>query len=98
MTREELDAKIRELTEAANSLDVAERDEQLDEIDMLKIRIAGMALAEITRKLDQIQLPDLQKMDSQIQAAKDATKAYQGRVDAFKIAMNVLKTGIGILI
>jgi len=98
MTREELDTKIQELTEAANGLEEPDRTFKLSDIDRLKIKLEGMALDELRQKMEQIQLPDLQKIDKQIAAAKDATKANQARVDGFNTAFAALKTAIGIVL
>jgi len=96
MTRKELDNKIRELTETADGLDEPDKTFKLNEVDRLKIEIEGMALQELRNKLEQIQLPDIEEMDEQIAAAKDATTAHKTRVDAFNAAIEILTAALNI--
>ncbi len=98
MTKEELQNKIQELTEAANGLEEPDKTFALSDVDRLKIEVEGMALAEILQKLEQIKIPDLQEMDKQIKAAKDANNSATKRVDALNFALKLLKTGLGIVL
>jgi hypothetical protein len=98
MTKEELETKIQELTEVANGLEEPEKTFKLADINTLKITLEGMALEELRKKMDQIQLPDLQEIDKQIAVAKAATEAHNIRVDAFNVAFELLKKGLDIVI
>jgi uncharacterized protein YdgA (DUF945 family) len=98
MTRMELTTRINELTKTANSLDEPDKTFTLNEIDKMAIEIEGMALEELCRRLEQIQLPELREIDEQIAAAEDATKAHQSRVEALNIGIGILRTVIGIMV
>jgi hypothetical protein len=98
MTKEELETKIQELTEVANSLEEPEKTFKLSDINMLKIKLEGLALKELRQKMDQMKLPDWQEMDKQIAAAKIATEAHEVRLDAFNVAFELLKKGLDIVL
>ena len=98
MTKEELETKIQELTEAANSLEEPEKTFKLADINNLKMALESLALEVLMEKMAQIQLPDLQEMDKQIAAAKTATEAHNTRVDAFNAAFDLLKKGLDIVL
>lgn len=98
MTKEELQNKIQELTDAANGLEEPDKTFALSDVDKLKIELEVMALADVLQKLEQIQIPDLQEMDKHIKAAKDATNIATQRVYALNFAIKVLKTGLGIVL
>ena len=98
MTKEQLQRKIQELTEAASGLTEPDKTFALGEVYQLKIKVEGMALVQLRQKLEQIELPSLQEMNEYIKAANDATKANQRRVDALNSAIGLLKTGLGIVL
>ena len=98
MTREELQDKIDELEEAAGSLDEPEKTFKLGEIDRLKIKIEGMALEDVLKELEKMELPAHTVIDEQIKKAKDAQEANETRVEAFNIAFSIIKTALKIII
>ncbi|MDH3597431.1 MAG: hypothetical protein OEU09_22315 [Rhodospirillales bacterium] len=98
MTREELEAEIQRLKHGAEGLDEPDKTFKLNDIAQLEIELQGMALADITAALRDITLPDLNEMKAQIDAAVDATKAHEQRVNAFNTAFGLLKTGLGIVL
>jgi hypothetical protein len=98
MTKEELQDKIQDLIGAASGLAEPDKTFALGEVDRLKIKVEGMALADLRHKLEQIKLPDLQEIDTYITAAKDAASAHQLRVDALNSAIGLLKKGVGMLL
>lgn len=98
MSPEELDAKLEELTEAANNLSGLDKIHKLNEIDEIKDKRDGMALGEIRGILDQISLPDLADLDAKIEAAKKADQDNRARADAINVALGILKTALKIVV
>lgn len=98
MDEKELQAKINELEQAANTLKDFERKFKLSDISQLRMQVAGMAIAELVAKMQVISLPSIQQMDAQIAAARDATAAHSARVAAFDSAYGILKGFLGIMV
>ncbi len=91
MTKEEIEAKIEELKESADDFEEPDRTFSLGKINQLEIELQGMALSEITALMASIELPEIESMEQQIQAASDATKEQSERVEAFNNAFDFLK-------
>ncbi len=96
MTSKELEAKIQELTEAAESLEEPEKSLTIADIKILGIEIKGLALRNLRQKLDQINLPDIREMDQKIAQAKSASQAQHSRVLSLNSVINTLKTALDI--
>ena len=92
MTRDELNAQIIELESAADGLEEPDKTFKLNELSILKIQLEGMALSDITAKLDNIHLPDVKEIEQKIADAKQATADHQTRVDALDSAFEKIKT------
>jgi len=97
MNIEELEAKISVLMNAANGLTGPERALLRIEIRNLQNDIDGAANQDILARLNAIKLPDLQKIDRQIEAARTAT-SENGRREAIDIALRVLRAGLGFVL
>ncbi len=91
MTKEEIESKIEELKESADDFGEPERTFSLGKVNQLEIELQGMVLSEITALMGSIDLPEIESMEQQIQAANDATKEQSERVEAFKNAFDFLK-------
>lgn len=98
MTKEEILSKIAELEEAAKSMDEPDKTFKLSDIDQLKIELEGLAISDVAEKMRSISLPEIEQMDSNIAAAKDATAAHSQRVLAFNMAFEFIKGALGIII
>lgn len=98
MNIEELEAKISELMDAANGLTGPEKALKRIEIRNLENDIDGAVLDEIVQHLNRMALPDIQRIDVQIAAAKDATSAEAQRAEAIGVAIGILRTGLGLVL
>lgn len=98
MTKAELEERIQTLSEMTEGLGGLDKILKQNDINALKMVLEGMALGEITNKLDQITLPNQEEMDSHIQAAKSAIEARNNGVAMFDVAFGALKTAIGIVL
>lgn len=98
MTKEELESKIAELKVSAEDFSEPERTFKLSKINQLEIELQGMALSDITDLMAAIELPEIESMEQQIQAARDATKEQSERVEAFNKAYDFLKGALEIAI
>lgn len=98
MNIQELEAKIAQLMDAANGLTGPEKVLKRIEIRNLENDIDGAALDDITTRLNQIALPDLEKIDEKIAAAKNAMSAEAERAQAIGVALGILRTGLGLVL
>ncbi|MBL6954339.1 MAG: hypothetical protein ISR50_17005 [Alphaproteobacteria bacterium] len=98
MTPEDLKTKIAELEAAAQGLGEPDKTFKLSDVAQLRIQLEGMALQDLTAKLNQMALPDIEAMNRKIADAKNATEDQQFRVDAFNTALNFIKTAVGIVL
>ena len=98
MNVEELERKIGALMDAASRLTGPERVLKRIEIRNLENDIDGTATVDILDRLNRIELPDLQTIDRQIQAAKDATAAEARRAEAIGTAIGIIRTGLGLVL
>lgn len=97
MNIEELDAKIAVLMNEANRLTGPERALLRIEIRNLQNDIDGASNQDILERLNAIKLPDLQKIDRQIEAAKTAASDAAKR-EAIGVALSVLRAGLGLVL
>ena len=86
------------LEQAAEGFNEPDKTFMLDDVSRLKIQLEGMAISDIVAKMNVISLPELGKMNANIQAAKNANSSQSQRVEAFKSAFNFIKSVIGIII
>lgn len=97
MTIEQLEARIAELMRAANGLTGPERVLLRIEIRNLENEIDGAANDDILRRLNEVVLPDLQKIDAQIDTAKRAVTEDAKR-EAISVALRIIRTGLGLVL
>jgi hypothetical protein len=98
MTANELRAKISELEQAAQTFDASEKPFRLSDIDQLRIRLDGLAIADVAARMQAISLPDIKRMDTHIAAARDAMAVQALRVSAFNTACGIIKGFLGIMV
>lgn len=96
MDKQSLLNKISQLEQAAQQMDEPDKTFKLDDISELKILIYSMAVPDIVDKMQSIDLPSLQEIDSNIQLAIQATRAHEQRVSAFNKAYEIIKGAIGL--
>ncbi|WP_420405438.1 hypothetical protein [Nisaea sp.] len=97
MTIEELEARISVLMNEANRLTGSERALLRIEIRNLQNEIDGAAIEDILERLNAIKLPDLQKIDRQIEAARTAA-SEEAKREAIGVALKVLRSGLGLVL
>ena len=77
-------------------MDEPDKTFKLDDISQIKISIDSMAVSDIAEKMQSIELPSLQEMDSNIDLAIQATSSHEQRVSAFNKAYGIIKGAIGL--
>ncbi len=96
MTEQELKARIADLKMLAETLEEPEKTLRLNEINMLKMEIEGMALDDLNSRLEKIKLADIQIMDAEIAAAKEAVSIQQKVIKAFDVGIKIVKTALDV--
>lgn len=98
MTKEKLIEEIELLKQAAEGLEEPQRTFNLVDVNNLQIKLEGMALDDVAQKMSAISLPDIESMQTDIQAALDATQSNDSRVAMFNKAFTFVKTALGVVI
>lgn len=98
MDKQELLNKVAQLERAAEQMDEPDKTFKLDDVSQLKIAIDSMSISDIAQKMQTIELPAIQEMESNIQLATRATTSYAQRVNAFNSAYGVIKGALGLVV
>lgn len=98
MDKQALLNKIAQLEQAAQQMDEPDKTFKLDDISQLKIFIESMSISDITQKMQSIELPKIQEMDSSIQLAIKATATHLQRINAFNKAYGIIKGAINLVL
>ncbi|MBO9492419.1 hypothetical protein J7384_18805 [Endozoicomonas sp. G2_1] len=98
MNKQELLDKISQLEQAAEQLDEPDKTFKLTDASKLKIAIEGMAISDIAQKMQSIELPKIQEMESSIHLATQAINSNAQRVDAFNKAYGIIKGALSLAI
>lgn len=91
MDKQAIMNKIEDLKIASDNLDEPEHTLLSGEIRRLKIKLEGMAISEITAKMDAISFPSISQIDNLIKEAKDAENSQSKRIGAIKVVVDMFK-------
>lgn len=98
MNAADLKTQLAELEKSVATLNDPEKTLKQVQIRNLQNQLDGMSLDDISKKLEEVPLPDLSEMDKQIKAAKDAEKAQADRVQALNSVFGIVTKAVGLVL
>jgi hypothetical protein len=98
MNKQEILEKLAELEQALVNFAGMKRINLQNKITMLKIDLKMLNTRQIVAKMNQISLPEIQKLKDSVALAAKANTDHDKRVQYFNTALVVIKKGLSIVI